>query len=172
MRPRRIAHHLSALRLVLQDAHFRRTPRRRPPELSTPTPPRSPLLTPLVTPRLSINRLLALHPHERLLVHPLRWTNRQPALLGCRIYSHHDEAHSAAADENAGTASSKSDRLASLLAKRLNGQLDPERLADTVKKLLAPLDASRILFQMEYVHPMSTAHVLVPTNLHVLTPLG
>ncbi len=134
---------------------------------STPTPPRLPLLA---LP-LSINQLLALHPREQLLVHPLRWTDRQPALLGCRIRSHHDEAHSAAADKNAGAAS-KSDRLANLLANRLNGQLDPERLADTVAQLLAPLDARRILLQMKYVRPTSTAHALFPTNLHVLTPLG
>jgi hypothetical protein len=112
---------------------------------STPTPPPPPLLPP----PLSINRLLALHPRERLLVHPLRWTDQQPALLGCRIHSHHDEAHSAAAEENTGAASSKSDRLAGLLAKRLNGQLDPERLADTVAQLLAPLDARHILLQMD-----------------------
>ncbi|KAH6630548.1 hypothetical protein B0J18DRAFT_421475 [Chaetomium sp. MPI-SDFR-AT-0129] len=114
--------------------------------LSTPTPPRPPLLPP----PLSINRLLALHPRERLLVHPLRWTDRQPALLGCRIYSHFDDARSAAADENTEPASPKSERLAGLLAKRLNGQLDPERLGDTVTQLLAPLDARRILLQMNW----------------------
>ncbi|KAK3906523.1 hypothetical protein C8A05DRAFT_11726 [Staphylotrichum tortipilum] len=113
---------------------------------NTPTPLPPPLLSPL----LSINRLLALHPRERLLVHPLRWTDRQPTLLGCRIHSHHDEAYSAAADENTEAASSKSDRLAALLAKRLNGQLDPERLADTIMQLLAPLDACHILLRMDW----------------------
>lgn len=137
-----------------------------------PNPP-PPLL---LSPPLSINQLLALHPRERLQVHPLRWTDRQPTLLGCRIYSHFDGARSAAADKNAEPVSPKSDdsdRLADFLAKRLNEQLDPKRLGDTVIQLLAPLDARRILVQMKYVYPMPTAHVPPsPTSLHVLTDPG
>jgi hypothetical protein len=37
-------------------------------------------------PPLSIHRLVALHARERLLVHPFLWTDRQVALLGCRIH--------------------------------------------------------------------------------------
>ncbi|KAK4130232.1 hypothetical protein BT67DRAFT_445867 [Trichocladium antarcticum] len=99
---------------------------------NTPTPP------PTTSP-LSINRLLALHPRERLLVHPLCWTDRQLDLLGCRIHSHYEEADSAGADENAGATSSKSDRLAAFLAERLNFQLHHEELADTIAQLLRPL---------------------------------
>ncbi|KAH6847570.1 hypothetical protein B0I37DRAFT_375367 [Chaetomium sp. MPI-CAGE-AT-0009] len=110
---------------------------------STSNPPHPPLLPAL----LSINRLVALHSRERLLVHPLCWTDRQPALLGCRLYSHRDKVYSAVADENPGLASSKSERVADRLAKRLRCQLDPKKMADTVALLLAPLDP-RILIQM------------------------
>jgi hypothetical protein len=125
--------------------------------LSTPTPP------------LSINRLLALYPRERLLVHPLCWTDRQPALLGCRIHTH-EEADSAGPDENAGAAS-KSDRLAAFLAERLNFQLHHEELASTIAQLLQPL-GGRISIDLKYVRPISIAYAPLPTNLHVLTPLG
>ncbi|KAH6632801.1 hypothetical protein F5144DRAFT_651385 [Chaetomium tenue] len=57
---------------------------------STPAPPTP--APPLVPRPLSINRLLAIHARERLLVHPLCWTDRQPALLGCRIHDHDEEA--------------------------------------------------------------------------------
>ncbi|AEO62357.1 uncharacterized protein THITE_2106449 [Thermothielavioides terrestris NRRL 8126] len=40
---------------------------------------------------LSIHRLIALHSHERLLVHPLLWTDRHLTLLGCHIH-HRGEA--------------------------------------------------------------------------------
>ena len=35
---------------------------------------------------LSINRICALFPREQLLAHPLHWTERQFALLDCRIH--------------------------------------------------------------------------------------
>ncbi|KAL2134553.1 hypothetical protein VTI74DRAFT_11525 [Chaetomium olivicolor] len=38
-------------------------------------------------PPFSINRLVALHSRERLLVHPLRWSDRQLSLLQCRFHS-------------------------------------------------------------------------------------
>ncbi|KXX74036.1 hypothetical protein MMYC01_209560, partial [Madurella mycetomatis] len=37
-------------------------------------------------PPLAINRILALYPRERLLVHPFLWTNRQLDLLQCRFH--------------------------------------------------------------------------------------
>lgn len=119
---------------------------------STPTPPPT-------TPLLSINRLLALHPRERLLVHPMCWTDRQLALLGCRIHSHYEEADGAGAgaDENARATSSKSDRLAAFLAERLNCQLHYEELADTMAQLLRPL-RGRISIELQYVCPMSIVH--------------
>ncbi|KAK3292891.1 uncharacterized protein B0H64DRAFT_202874 [Chaetomium fimeti] len=104
---------------------------------STPTPQCPPLLPPL----LSINRLLALHSRERLLVHPLRWTDRQPALLGCRIHSHHDEVTNATAKENTRVASSKSNPFTDRLAKRLKCEMGPGNLVGTTAQLLAPLDA-------------------------------
>lgn len=115
---------------------------------STPIP--SPLL-PLL---LSINRLLALYHRERLLVHPLCWTDRQLALLGCRInshYSHPNETNNGTVEESAGVVSSKSDPDDDRLAKRLNRQLSQESMADVVEQLLKPLNARRILFQMEFV---------------------
>ena len=130
---------------------------------NTPTPPHSP--------PLSINRLLALHPRERLLVHPLCWTDRQPALLSCRIHSHYEEASSSGADENARATPSKSDRLAAFLAERLNFQLHEDDLADTIARLLRPL-GGRISIELKCVRPMLIAHAPFPTNLHVLTPLG
>ena len=87
-------------------------------------------------PPLSIKRLLALHPRERLLVHPLCWTDRQLTLLDCRIHSH------SSTSENAEDGTPKSDGLARLLARRLNRQLGWERLADTIQKLLRPLGGS------------------------------
>ena len=104
-------------------------------------------------PPLSINQLLALHPREQLQVHPLRWTDRQLDLLGCRVHSRHDEAQSIVADENAEAASSKPGRLAGVLAKRLTAQVCPDNLVDIVRRLLVPLDARKILFQMKYVGP-------------------
>ena len=118
-------------------------------------------------PPLSINQVLALYPRERLQVHPLRWTDRQLALLGCRIHSRHDEAQSTAADEKAEAASSKSGRLAGLLAQRLSRQVCPEDLVDIVKPLLVPLHARRISFHMKYVGLRSTAHALFPTTPNV-----
>ncbi|KAK4152321.1 hypothetical protein C8A00DRAFT_16357 [Chaetomidium leptoderma] len=105
--------------------------------LSTP-PPLSPPL-----PRLSINRLVALHPRERLLVHPFRWTDQQPALLGCYIHSRDKDATGAGARENAVAASPKADRLARFLARNLNCYFEDGQLATTVLKLLRPF-GSRI----------------------------
>ncbi|KAK3900745.1 hypothetical protein C8A05DRAFT_35595 [Staphylotrichum tortipilum] len=115
------------------------------PRLSTPD-----ALPPLE--RLSINRLLALYPRERLLVHPLRWTGRQLDLLACRIHSRradapsddhsadHDEARSVSCSSGPGPGSLPR-RLARLLATRLEGgmSMDAAEFADTVALLLAPI---------------------------------
>ncbi len=116
---------------------------------STPTPPPSPL---------SINRLLALHPRERLLVHPLRWTDRQPALLDCRIHDHDEEAHGAGTHESTETTkttdavSSEPDAYPRFLARRLCHSFDDGVLADTVLNLIWPL-RGRTLVEHKYVRP-------------------
>jgi hypothetical protein len=133
---------------------------------STTTPPCPALPPPPLSPLLSVNQLLALYSRERLLVHPLCWTDRQPALLGCHINSRYDETRNSTVEENAGVVSSKSDPDDGHLAKRLKSQLDQERLADVVEQLLEPLNARRILFQMEYV---SLCRPNLGTHLHTLT---
>ncbi|KAK3352637.1 hypothetical protein B0T25DRAFT_189624 [Lasiosphaeria hispida] len=105
---------------------------------SSTTPPTPP-------PPLSINRLIALYPRERLLVHPLRWTDRQPALLDCCIHDHDEEAHGAGAHESTVTtktteaASSEPDAYTHFLARRLSCSFDDGVLADTVLNLIWPL---------------------------------
>ena len=104
-----------------------------------------------------------------MLVHPLAWTGRQPALLGCRINSHHDETNNDTVQENGEVAAFRSDQISDLdtdrLAKLLNSQLYPESLANTVEQLLKRLHARRILIQMEYVHQPTTPqfHFAKPT---------
>lgn len=44
----------------------------------------------LPPPTLSINRLITTHARERLVVHPLLWTDRHLALLQCRFHPHGD----------------------------------------------------------------------------------
>ncbi|KAK3364140.1 hypothetical protein B0T25DRAFT_58895 [Lasiosphaeria hispida] len=99
--------------MALPDAH----------QVTPPTPP----------PPLSINRLVALYPRERLLVHPLRWTDRQLALLDCRIHDHDEEAGAHEA------ASSEPDAYTRFLARRLSRSFDDGVLADTVLNLIWPL---------------------------------
>jgi hypothetical protein len=100
---------------------------------------------PIPPPPLSINRLVALYPRERLLVHPLRWTDRQPALLDCRIHDHNEEARGAGAYESTETtktteaASSEPDAYTRFLARRLCHSFDDGELADTVLNLIRPL---------------------------------
>ncbi len=96
--------------------------------------------------QLSINEIAARHPRERLLVHPLRWTDRQVTLLDCRIHSRcvsePEGARSTAAHENANpdaASSNPDDDLVRLLARRLNYQISWENWIDTARRLLRPL---------------------------------
>lgn len=50
-------------------------------KMALPPPPVHPADTP--QPALSIHQIFRQNAHERLLVHPLHWTSRQLALLGC-----------------------------------------------------------------------------------------
>lgn len=102
-----------------------------------------------ITPPLSVNRLVVLHARERLLVHPLCWTDRQLALLECRIHRRGEgprgdgvcerTTETAGPAESAEPVSPKSDRLVRFLARRLKYQLTWSELADTLQKLLRPL---------------------------------
>jgi hypothetical protein len=47
-----------------------------------PSPPASPAELDLPQ-ALSLHRILCLHPRERLLLHPVKWTNRHLELLNC-----------------------------------------------------------------------------------------
>ena len=100
-----------------QDGCAGRPLRRRPPELLEHTPPRCRHNCPTPSPPLSINRPLALHPRERLMVHLICWADRQLAVLGCRIHSRAEESLVASANEDTVAASPKADRLALRLSR-------------------------------------------------------
>jgi hypothetical protein len=109
---------------------------------------------PIPPPLLSINRLVALYPRERLLVHPLRWTDRQPALLDCHIHDHDEEAHGAGAHDTTEAASSEPDAYTRFLARRLRRSFDDGVLADTVLNVIWPL-GGRTSVEHKYVRPHS-----------------
>lgn len=114
---------------------------------TTPIPP---------PPPLSINRLLALYPRERLLVHPLSWTDRQLALLDCRMHDYNEEADCASAYGSTETtkttegASPEPDAYTRFLAGRLYTSFNNGVLADTVLNLIWPL-RGRALVKYQYV---------------------
>ncbi|KAK4158064.1 hypothetical protein C8A00DRAFT_11118 [Chaetomidium leptoderma] len=105
-------------------------------------------------PPLSISQLVARYPRERLLVHPLCWSDRQLTLLGCRIHSRGEGGLGAGAHENAEDRSEPPapDGLARLLARRLNRRLSWGRLIDTILKLLWPLGGGISLKHNQTAH--------------------
>jgi hypothetical protein len=123
--------------------------------------------------RLSINRLLALYPRERLLVHPLRWTGRQLD-LACRVYSRRADGpshgHGADHDESGpgpGPSSGPTScprRLARLLATRLGGELaiDAAELVDTVARFVAPISPRPISIRIHTKYVGSEPTLPIP----------
>ncbi|KAK3363790.1 hypothetical protein B0T25DRAFT_528461 [Lasiosphaeria hispida] len=118
--------------------------------LSSTRPPTSPSTPP---PRLSINRLMALYPRERLQVHPLRWSDRQLDLIGCRIHGHDETAHGAGTHESTVTTqtteatSCRPDPYTRFLADRLSRSFDGHGslLADTVLNLIWPIEGQTLV---------------------------
>ncbi|KAK3291548.1 uncharacterized protein B0H64DRAFT_247732 [Chaetomium fimeti] len=100
---------------------------------------------------VSIKRIIALHPRERLFVQPLLWTNRQLALLGCRIHVR-DEASCGSglgvvprdwpAPKNGNRVDGK---LLSLLTRLRKRQPIADELEDTVRRLLRLASGSVLL---------------------------
>ncbi|KAK3290152.1 uncharacterized protein B0H64DRAFT_427898 [Chaetomium fimeti] len=94
----------------------------------------------LPPPGLSINQLAALHSRERLLVHPLRWSDRQVALLDCRIHFFEDAGSAAShgnADTNTDPLAPKS-RLELFLADNLRLRFTWDEFIDITRRLLRP----------------------------------
>ncbi|KAK4040272.1 hypothetical protein C8A01DRAFT_15816, partial [Parachaetomium inaequale] len=87
-------------------------------------------------PPLSINRLAALHPRERLLVHPFLWTDRQLALLGCRIHPRDEAGGAGGAEGHPAPRKRAGCGLVPLLTRRLEFRLEEWELEDTVWKLI------------------------------------
>ncbi|EAQ92119.1 predicted protein [Chaetomium globosum CBS 148.51] len=102
--------------------------------------PNSPSTSSFPPPGLSINKLAALYPRERLLVHPLRWSDRQVALLNCRIHyrGDRDTANHGNANTNTDPPPPKS-QLELFLADRLKFRLTHEEFIETTQRLLPPL---------------------------------
>ncbi|KAH6615989.1 hypothetical protein B0J18DRAFT_293911 [Chaetomium sp. MPI-SDFR-AT-0129] len=104
-------------------------------------------------PGLSINQLAALHPRERLLVHPFFWTSRHVDLLGCRI--HFDKqperpAHSGTwrrVDPSGPT----SFRFEQQLAENLSGQTEDSAYLNLINMSFRSL-GHRVSFARESVH--------------------
>jgi hypothetical protein len=111
-------------------------------------------------PPLSINRLAALHPRERLVVHPFLWTDRHLALLGCRIHSR-GEAGGAGGVEGQPTPRKRAGHnLVPLLTRRLKFRLQEWELEDTVWKLIKSVSKNTSK-EDKYVF-----YGLVPADLH------
>ncbi|KAH6649551.1 hypothetical protein F5144DRAFT_588242 [Chaetomium tenue] len=113
-----------------------------------PIPPRK---LPLPPPGLSINKLAALYPRERLLVHPLQWSDRQIALLNCRIHYSGDQSAASHGDANMNTdPPPPKSQLELFLADRLKFRLTHEEFIETTRRLLRPL-GGRISIDNRYI---------------------
>ncbi|KAL2173628.1 uncharacterized protein P884DRAFT_273000 [Thermothelomyces heterothallicus CBS 202.75] len=103
-------------------------------------------------PRLSLHRLVTRDPRERVLVHPLIWTDRQLAVLDCRVRprgdADDDDGGDAAAPESGGGGERArkrrraADELAPLLRRRLRCRLGWDLLRDTVRMLLESVSSA------------------------------
>ena len=129
---------------------------------STPAPPTP--APPFVSRPLSINRLLAIYPRERLLVHPLCWTDRQPALLGCCIHDHDEEALDNA-ETTAAESFSRALPLRLTLSHLLTTVFNDGEFAATIQTLIQPL-GGRISVAGRYVAKQSNPLTPFSTSLH------
>ncbi|KAK3311639.1 uncharacterized protein B0T15DRAFT_499579 [Chaetomium strumarium] len=116
-------------------------------------------------PSLSINQLAALHPRERLLVRPERWTDRQLSLLPCRFHSHGEGGRAKGMPTEY-----RSPELSDLESGRLAIRLDEaDNLEDRIKLID---DLLRLVSELGDIRPWYLSSAQLYFNQHPCATFG